>query len=131
MPPQLHAPARRTKSRCAYNSPQQIKARWRAEGQAMKKMVAPRYMPIGYADAWSPATQGVLTGTPIYIGDSTAALPAFTVIKDFRNYDVRTRHTNADLGDAVKTEDLRQSAVFMAVFAWQAATREEQISRRR
>src|SRR5437867_4627123 len=38
------------------------------------EMTAPRYMPlIGYAEAWSPATSGVLTGTPVYIGDSTAA----------------------------------------------------------
>ena len=38
------------------------------------EMSAPRYMPlIGYAEAWSPPTSGVLTGTPIYIGDSTAA----------------------------------------------------------
>src|SRR5216117_4285868 len=38
------------------------------------EMIAPRYMPlIGYAEAWSPSTSGVLTGTPIYIGDSTAA----------------------------------------------------------
>jgi hypothetical protein len=37
-------------------------------------MTAPRYMPlIGYAEAWSPATAGVLIGTPVYIGDSTAA----------------------------------------------------------
>jgi hypothetical protein len=38
------------------------------------EMTAPRYMPlIGYAEAWSPATSGVLTGTPVYLGDSTAA----------------------------------------------------------
>ena len=37
------------------------------------EMVAPRYMPlIGYAEAWSPPTSGVMTGTPVYIGDSTA-----------------------------------------------------------
>src|SRR5947207_13449664 len=37
------------------------------------EMTAPRYMPlIGYAEAWSPATSGVLIGTPVYIGDSTA-----------------------------------------------------------
>src|SRR5262249_1656536 len=36
------------------------------------EMTAPRYMPlIGYAEAWSPSTSGVLTGSPIYIGDST------------------------------------------------------------
>src|SRR5262245_46747009 len=38
------------------------------------EMTAPRYMPlIGYPEAWSPATSGVLTGTPVYVGDSTAA----------------------------------------------------------
>src|ERR1041384_2035114 len=38
------------------------------------EMIAPRYMPlIGYAEAWSSSTSGVLTGVPIYIGDSTAA----------------------------------------------------------
>src|SRR5271157_3934995 len=38
------------------------------------EMTAPRYMPlIGYAEAWSPPTSGVRTGTPVYLGDSTAA----------------------------------------------------------
>ena len=38
------------------------------------EMVAPRYMPlIGYAEAWSPPTKGILTGTPIFIGDSSVA----------------------------------------------------------
>ena len=38
------------------------------------EVTAPRYMPlIGYAEAWSPPTAGVLTGTPIYVGDSSAA----------------------------------------------------------
>ena len=58
-------------------------------------------------------------------------VPAFTAIKDFENYDVRTRHTNAELADAGRVEDVRQSAVVMAVFAWQAATRDERIPRSR
>jgi hypothetical protein len=57
-------------------------------------------------------------------------VPGFTVIKDFRNYDVRTRHTNADLADAVKVEDLRQSAIVMAVIAWQAAMLDQKVPRR-
>ena len=37
------------------------------------EMVAPRYMPlIGYAEAWSPPTSGILMGTPLYVGDSSA-----------------------------------------------------------
>lgn len=56
-------------------------------------------------------------------------VPAFTTIKDFRNYDVRTRHTNADLADAVNAEDVRQSAAVLAAIAWHAATRNEKIPR--
>jgi len=56
-------------------------------------------------------------------------VPAFTTIKEFRHYDVRTRHTNADLADAVDVEDIRQSAIVLAVAAWHAATRDERIPR--
>jgi len=56
-------------------------------------------------------------------------VPAFTTIKDFRHYDVRTRHTNADFADAVDVEDLRQSAIVLAVFAWHAAMRDDAIPR--
>jgi carboxypeptidase Q len=58
-----------------------------------------------------------------------AAIPAFTAIKEFRNYDVRTRHTNADLADAVNVDDLKQSAVVLAVVAWHAAMRDAPIPR--
>jgi hypothetical protein len=53
------------------------------------------------------------------------------VIKDFKNYDVRTRHTNADFADAVRPDDLKQSATVLAAFAWRAATQDERIPRRR
>lgn len=38
------------------------------------ELTAPRYFPInGYPQAWTPSTAGVLTGTPIAIGDKTEA----------------------------------------------------------
>lgn len=58
-----------------------------------------------------------------------AGVPAFTTIKDFSTYDVRTRHTNADFADAVKIEDVQQSAVMLAVFAWHAAMLDQRIPR--
>jgi len=58
-----------------------------------------------------------------------AGVPAFTTIKDFSNYDVRTRHTNVDFADAVKIEDVQQSAVVLAVFAWHAAMLDQRIPR--
>ena len=70
-------------------------------------------------------------GSTDHVPFDEVGLPAFTAIKDFRNYDVRTRHTNADLADAVNVEDLKQSAVVLAVIAWHAAMRDEPIPRRR
>jgi len=68
-------------------------------------------------------------GSTDHVPFDEVGLPAFTVIKDFHNYDVRTRHTNADLADAVDVDDLEQSAVVLAVIAWHAAMRDERIPR--
>jgi hypothetical protein len=70
-------------------------------------------------------------GSTDHVPFDELGLAGFTAIKDFRNYDVRTRHTNADLADAVDVDDLKQSAVVMAAFAWHAAMRNEPIPRRR
>jgi hypothetical protein len=70
-------------------------------------------------------------GSTDHVPFDEAGIPAFTAIKDFRNYDVRTRHTNADLADAVNVDDLDQSAVVLAVMAWHAAMRDEPIPRRK
>jgi hypothetical protein len=57
-------------------------------------------------------------------------IPAFTTIMDYTNYDGRTRHTNADFYEAVSEQDLQQSAMVMAIFAYQAAMRDQIIPRR-
>lgn len=68
-------------------------------------------------------------GSTDHVAFVEAGVPGFTTIKDFENYDVRTRHTNADFADAVKVEDLRESAVVLAAFAWHAAMLDERIPR--
>ena len=56
-----------------------------------------------------------------------AGLQGFTAIKDYVDYDVRTHHTNVDYYERVSLDDLKQSAIVMAVFAWQAANRLEKL----
>jgi len=58
-----------------------------------------------------------------------AGMPAFNAIKDFDAYDVRTRHTNADFPERMSESELKQQAVVMATFAWQAAMMTERIPR--
>jgi carboxypeptidase Q len=46
---------------------------WELEAQALE-LTAPRYRPLlGYAEAWSPPTRGVVTGSPVYVGELDAA----------------------------------------------------------
>jgi carboxypeptidase Q len=68
-------------------------------------------------------------GSTDHVPFVAAGVPAFTTIKDFANYDVSTRHTNADFADAVKIEDVQQSAVVLAVFAWHASMLDQRIPR--
>jgi Zn-dependent M28 family amino/carboxypeptidase len=63
-------------------------------------------------------------GSTDHVPFNEVGLPAFTAIKDFGGYDVRSRHTNQDFLERVSTDDLAQSAVVTATFAWHAAMRE-------
>jgi hypothetical protein len=37
------------------------------------EMTSPRYFPlVGYPEAWTPSTRGVIEGEPVYVGDRTA-----------------------------------------------------------
>lgn len=88
-------------------------------------------------DAWlAPltdlgTTRNILEGINAtdHVPFDDVGLPAFTVIKDFDAYDERTRHTNADYPERMSEEELKQSAIVMATFAWQAAMRDEKIPR--
>ena len=68
-------------------------------------------------------------GSTDHVPFDQLGLPAFNVIKDFDAYDERTRHTNADFPERMSENELMQSAIFMAHFAWQAAMRDERIPR--
>src|SRR5262252_3106535 len=57
-------------------------------------------------------------------------IPAFTTIMDYKNYDARTRHTNADFFESVSEQDLQQSAMVMAIFAYQSAMSDKTMPRR-
>jgi carboxypeptidase Q len=70
-------------------------------------------------------------GSTDHVAFIEAGLPGFNVIKEFDAYDVRTRHTNADFSDRVSEDELKESAIVFASFAWHAAQRNEKIPRGR
>lgn len=70
-------------------------------------------------------------GSTDHVPFDEMGLPGFTAIKDFEAYDERTRHTNADYPERMSEDELRQQAIVLAHFAWQAAMRDERIPRSR
>lgn len=59
-----------------------------------------------------------------------AGVPGFNPFQEYQNYDLRTHHTNMDTVEHVNKDDIRQSAIVMATFAWHAAMTDERLPRK-
>jgi hypothetical protein len=68
-------------------------------------------------------------GSTDHLSFTTYGIPGFTAIKDYADYDVYSRHSNTDFYERVKEQDLKESAIVAAVFAYHAAMRDQMIPR--
>jgi hypothetical protein len=57
-------------------------------------------------------------------------LPGFQFVQDRLEYNARTHHSNMDTYDRVQRDDLVQQATIAAVFAYNAAMRDEKLPRK-
>ncbi len=57
-------------------------------------------------------------------------VPGFQFVQERLEYNSRTHHSNMDFYDRVQAEDLKQTATVAAVFAYQAATRDQKLPRK-
>jgi len=98
------------------------------EGNKGAKTIFDRWLgPLKDLGATRNIAEGI--GATDHVPFNEAGLPGFNVIKEFDDYDERTRHTNADSPDRTSEDQLKQSVVFMATFAWRAATTDGKIPR--
>jgi hypothetical protein len=68
-------------------------------------------------------------GNTDHLSLRAAGVPGFNPIQEYKDYDVRMHHTNVDLYERVSERDLKQNAIVMAWFAWQAANTDQRIPR--
>lgn len=68
-------------------------------------------------------------GSTDHLAFTAHGVPGFTAIKDYLDYDVRSRHSNTDFFERVSEADLKQSSIVLAAFAYHAAMRAERIPR--
>jgi len=69
--------------------------------------------------------QGI--GSTDHLSFIAAGVPGFNPIQDYVDYDVRLHHTNADTSERVNLQDVKQNAVVLASFLYDAAVRTEMI----
>ena len=69
------------------------------------------------------------TGSTDHVYLQSVGLPAYQFIQDPLDYSNRTHHTDVDTADHLKAADLRQAAVIMASFLWNAANRDAPLPR--
>jgi Zn-dependent M28 family amino/carboxypeptidase len=90
-------------------------------------------------DSWIEplATLGVRRNVDEAVGSTDhlsfvdVGLPGFNPIQEYGNYDIRTHHTNMDTVERLNVTDLRQAAIVMATFAYNAAMVSQKIPRPR
>ena len=101
---------------------------WYAEGNGPAKSLF---------DAWLAPLKDVggrrniieKIGNTDHLSFTALGLPGFNTIQDYAEYDTRMHHTNMDFYERVKTDELKQAAVVLASFAYQAAMRPERFPR--
>jgi hypothetical protein len=70
-----------------------------------------------------------VTGTD-HVAFDDVGIPAFQFMQDRLEYNSRTHHSNMDFVDRVQREDVVQMATVAAVFAYNAAMRDERLPRK-
>ena len=65
-----------------------------------------------------------------HVSFDAVGLPAFQFMVDRLEYNSRTHHSNMDTFDRVQADDMIQQATVIAVFAYNAAMRDEKLPRK-
>ena len=71
------------------------------------------------------------TGSTDHLSFDWAGIPGFQFIQDPLNYETKTHHTNMDTYDYLQIDDLKQAAIIVASFVYQASIRPEMLPRKK
>jgi hypothetical protein len=70
------------------------------------------------------------TGGTDHLSFDAIGLPGFQFIQDEIEYNTRTHHSNQDVFDRIQADDMKQNAVIMAAFIYNAAMMNEKMPRK-
>jgi len=70
------------------------------------------------------------TGGTDHLSFDAVGIPGFQFIQDPMDYDTLTHHSNLDVYEHIRAEDLKQAAVIVACFVYNAAMLDEMLPRK-
>jgi carboxypeptidase Q len=70
------------------------------------------------------------TGGTDHLSFDAVGIPGFQFIQDPIEYEARTHHSNMDVYDRLQPDDLKQAAVIVAGFVYDAAMRDQMLPRK-
>ena len=70
------------------------------------------------------------TGGTDHLSFDAVGIPGFQFIQDPLDYETRTHHSNMDVYDRLQSDDLKQAAVIVASFVYDAAMRDQMLPRK-
>jgi hypothetical protein len=101
---------------------------WYAENSDSARALLDRWLePLRDLGMRRNVAQGI--GNTDHLSFRAVGVPGFNPVQDYTGYDVRTHHTNMDTPERVKDDDLRQNAIVLAWFIYQAANTPEAFER--
>jgi hypothetical protein len=96
---------------------------WYAEGNAAAKSVLDAWL-APFTDLGARRNVVEKIGNTDHLSFTALGLPGFNTIQDYAEYDTRVHHTNMDFYERVDPNGLKQAAVVLASFAYDAAMRD-------
>jgi carboxypeptidase Q len=93
---------------------------WYAEGNAAAKAIFDEWL-VPLRDLGVRKNVMEKIGSTDHLSFIALGLPGFNTIQDYAEYDTRIHHTNMDTFERVDPEALKQAAVVLATFAYNAA----------
>jgi carboxypeptidase Q len=101
---------------------------WYAQNDPAAKQIFDTWLePLKESGARRNTLEAV--GSTDHLSFIAAGVPGFNPVQDYRDYDVRTHHTNMDTAERVNIADIRQAALVMAAFAYEAAMADQKMRR--
>jgi Zn-dependent M28 family amino/carboxypeptidase len=95
--------------------------------EPMGRIMAAWLKPLADLGATITTPKGI--GATDHLSFKAVGLPGFQAVQDYKDYDVRTHHTNMDTDERVSKDALKQASVVMASVLYHAAMREGKLPR--